>query len=379
MEALLNAGVPDAQAVARPTTCLLFAAAGVASLGAGGMGYAIGVTNNPQATIEADLGLPHNGLQWSAVVATFPVFALLGSQASARLVDSWGRKPFLTYLQLFFVAGGGLGLAAGLLRSQQTLAYALLLCCRAALGLASGASTVAVPLYLGEIAPERLKGAFGALTQLAITVLILAAQGAGIGMSSSPLWGWLLGISGVLGAAGFLLSPLVLVESPRWLAAVGREAEAEAALLRLRGARSGAWAADRAAELAEIRAGVAAGASTASPSLTQLLRDPALRAATAIAVVLQAAQQLSGINAVFFFSTSFFADAGLANADLATLACGAVNVLATLAGMWLIERSGRKRILLVSTGGMLIAAGCLTATLVLKVRGRRCEGEGRGG
>jgi len=47
--------------------------------------------------------------------------------------------------------------------------------------------------------------------------------------------------------------------------------------------------------------------------------------------------------------------------------------------MWLIERSGRKRILLVSTGGMLIAAGCLTATLVLKVRGGRCKGEGRGG
>lgn len=143
-------------------TGALCATAFIGSLGAAGFGYGLGVTNEPQEVIESDLGLGHGTVRWSGVVAAFTAFAFLATLLAPRLVDQ-GRRRFLMLNQLVFLVGGGFLLASGLLQSHASAAYALLIIGRSIFGLASGAATVAVPLYLNEIAPAHLTGALGEL------------------------------------------------------------------------------------------------------------------------------------------------------------------------------------------------------------------------
>jgi hypothetical protein len=167
--------------------------------------------------------------------------------------------------------------------------------------------------------------------------------------------------------------------------AQGRDDEAKAVLLSCRGYGD----AEAEAEVDEIRAGGAGGKEAAGaggekpPLMTtwQLLASPNLRAPLLVAVMLQLTQQFSGINAVFFYSTSFFeaavADPGAAAgaapsaqsqlvATWGTIATGFINVLATAASIPLIERAGRKPLLLWACGGMLACSLCLTGVLVVK-------------
>jgi hypothetical protein len=116
----------------------------------------------------------------------------------------------------------------------------------------------------------------------------------------------------------------------------------------------------------EAEAGAAAAAAAAAPSVWALARSRAYAAPLAVCVGLQLTQQFSGINAVFFYSTSFFRDAGVSNPTVGTVAAGAVNVLATAAAIPLIEYAGRKPLLLAGAGGMLAAAAGLTGALVAK-------------
>ena len=136
-------------------------------------------------------------------------------------------------------------------------------------------------------------------------------------------------------------------------------------LVAMRGYSAGA--AD--AEVAEIRRSAdssSGGASAGPPSVWSVLRNPVFRKPVLIACVLQVAQQLSGINAVFFFSTTFFTKAGISNPNIGTVLAGAVNMLATGLGVWIIDRAGRKPLLLVGAAGMGTAALALTVAQVLR-------------
>ena len=356
-EVAISAG---ASASAGGLTLALATAGFLGSMSAGLFGYGIGAPNLPQKIIEGDLNLAHGGLAWSAVVASFTLCGLLGTQTAPRLVDTYGRRLFLACNSALFVLGGGLMLAAGLLRQQTTLAYVLLIAGRCAWGLGSGGATVAVPLYLGEIAPASLTGALGSINQFQITIWILVVQALGIFMSTSALWGWLLGGVGAALGAATGLAALALPESPKWLASRGRVEHARAALTTLRGGSGPALE----AELAVISAGT--GEPPRAPPLSAILADRGMRSALIIAIALQVAQQLSGINAVFFFSTSFFTDAGIADPNYATLSCGAINVAATALAVWLVDRAGRKPLLLLSAGAMLVCAAGITGALVAK-------------
>lgn len=336
----------------------------IGSLGAAQFGFHIGVLNIPQATIESDFGIPADTVAWSMIVATFSIAAMIGALSSSSFVDAIGRRRFLVLDNVFFVIGGMCAVAVQLLKgSMPNVAYALMICSRFAVGLGSGAATVGVPLYLGEIAPSHMKGAFGSVNQFMITVYILVANFIGLGMSTSGLWGWMVSITAGIGAVGLLLAP-ALLESPRWLVARSRDADARNVLVALRGYSTAA--AD--AEVQDMREQIEAASRTAAekPSLLEVWRSPDWRAPLVVACVLQTGQQLSGINAVFFFSTGFFSDAGLSNANVGTIAASAVNVLATALAVYLIDRTGRRPLLLVGAAGMMLSALGITVSLVLQ-------------
>jgi len=288
------------------------------ALGACQFGWAVGVTNEPQQAIETDLDLPKDGLPFAMAVAAVSLAAIVGANAAGGLADALGRRLLLILTSLLFLAGGAGCVVAGLLKGSN--GYIALVAARAVIGLGVGAASTASPLYLGEIAPRDLRGAFGSIPQLCITLFIVFAQVAGIWCSTSALWGWMLGAHALFGALSLLTAPLLL-ESPRWLVARGRVEEARKVLAAMRGYALDSEAAE--VEIAELQAAATPavnGKAAPSPSVLQVLASPLYRPPTLVACFLQLAQQLSGINAVFFFSTSFFKDAGIDNALLGTLA-----------------------------------------------------------
>lgn len=363
---LLNEGAP-AGAERKVTGALLMHAA-LGSIQAAQYGWAAGVMNQPQTVVSADLGIDANGAAWSVgVVASFCIAGFAGSSVAGQLADKWGRMRLIQLLNVLFVLGGAACFGAWAIKGSA--GYALLVIARALVGVGAGAGSVVTPMYLGEIAPAHAKGALGAVNQFQIVMLILIAEGVGVGMSTSGLWGYMLAIQGALGVFGALTTAW-LAESPRWLVAHGKRDAARKALVRLRGYDE-ADADDEIAEVeeesgsaADLEDGGAAGAK-ASLTLSQLLADPQLRAALLVAVVLQLSQQFSGINAVFYYSNKFFADAGI-NGTLGTVLAGAVNVVATAISIPLIERAGRKPLILLAMGGMLTSAVGLTVALLVK-------------
>jgi MFS transporter, SP family, galactose:H+ symporter len=188
------------------------------------------------------------------------------------------------------------------------------------------------------------------LNQLCITLGILISYLVGYALASTPEgWRWMMGLGAVPGlvlGAGMLALP----ESPRWLAGHSRMAEAEAVLRRLRGTQ-----ADVATELAALRTDLQREDGKLVP--WSALLAPRLRPALTVGIGLAMFQQITGINTVIYFAPQIFQAAGLSSASvsiLATAGVGAVNVLLTLVSIRLIDRAGRRALLLWSLGGMAV-------------------------
>lgn len=321
----------------------------------------VGVINAPQDIVSAKLAIDPDGWSWAMIVSSFCMAGFVAAQLSAGVVDRFGRRAFLNALNVLFIASGACAIASSYL-SDPKVAYALLLVSRILSGAGSGAATVGVPMYLGEIAPSDAKGSYGALNQFQIVVWILIAQLIGLGMATESLWGWYFGISAFLGAVGLFQAPFLL-ESPRWLVSKGKTEEARTVLVALRGYSDE----DAAQEVADIEEEAQAGAkSTSAPSVFQLMSSPLYRMPLLVCVLLQLTQQFSGINAVFFYSTSFFKAAGVSNPTVGTVLAGAINLISTAAAIPLIEKAGRRPLLLTAIVGMIAFSVALTVALVEK-------------
>ncbi|XP_049863273.1 facilitated trehalose transporter Tret1-2 homolog [Schistocerca gregaria] len=279
------------------------------------------------------------------------VGSMVGSLPAGRVSQVVGRRPALLGLALPLAASWVVILAAG--------GAAALYCARLLAGLAVGGISAVAPVYVAEIAHSSVRGTLGSFFQLMITIGVLYTYCVG---AAAPYHG----------LAGACLAPVVVFcvafffmpETPSHLLSKGRRRDAVRALLRLRGAQY-----DYRDEIALLQAEVDE-SSRRKASVRDVLRNPAARRGLLLSLGLMAIQQLSGINAVVFYTSTIFKEAGSSlSPSAAAIVVGVVMAAATLASSLLMDRLGRRALLLLSTTVMAAALAVLGLHIHLALQG----------
>ncbi|EOV8959641.1 sugar porter family MFS transporter [Cronobacter turicensis] len=285
-----------------------------------------------------------NSHQQEIVVSVMMFGAALGALCSGPMSSSLGRRRSLLLGATLFVVGS-LGCAAA--GNMQMLAIA-----RFILGLAVGVASFTAPLYLSEIAPERIRGSMISLYQLMITIGILAAFISDTALSGGGHWRWMLGII-TFPAVVLFIGVLTLPESPRWLMMKRRDALAASVLKRLRNSDK-----DAQHELNQIRESV-----KIKQRGWQLFRHNAhFRRSTGLGILLQFMQQFTGMTVIMYYAPKIFEIAGFATTRQqmwGTVIAGLTNVLATFIAIGLVDRWGRKPVLKLGFAVMAVCMGIL--------------------
>lgn len=352
------------------TRHLVFAIAAAALGSAFQHGYNTGVVNAPQKLVEEFIAdtyehrfeeKPDEGTVkfiFSVFVAIFCVGGMIGGLLTAFVAERFGRKGGLLLNNI------GVFLAAILMGSSKSArSYEMLILGRFFVGLNSGLNAGLAPMYLTEISPLHLRGAVGTIYQLVVTVSILTSNILGLPSVLGTADRWPVLFAMTIVPSLFMLATMPLCpESPKYiLINQGRDVAAQQALTWLRGTI------EVHDEMDEMRAEYEAIKMVSRVTLYEMVHNITLRIPLVISIMVMLSQQLSGINAVIFFSTDIFRSAGLTDevATQATLGIGAVNVLMTIVSLVLIEKAGRRTLHLVGLGGMAVITVMLTICLAL--------------
>ena len=336
-----------AQVVTERLNPFVVASAAVAALGGFLFGFDTGIISGALLFIKQEFGLSA-GLQ-QLVVGSLLLAAVVGALLGGPISDVWGRKRTLILAALIF--------GVGALVASFSPNLAVLVVARVLLGLAIGIASMIVPVYIAEIAPPRVRGALVSLQQFMITVGIMVSYLVSYAFSGSGAWRWMLGV-GMIPAAILFVGMLPLPESPRWLLAKDRRQDALGVLRRIRHEEH-----NPEAELAEIEA---VHKMQAGVSYQDLFR-PSVRPALVVGVGIAFINQMVGVNAVIYYAPTILKDAGFSSsaAILATTGVGILNMLVTLCALLLIDRVGRRPLLLVGISGVLLALIVLGAAYLL--------------
>lgn len=295
-------------------------------------------------------------LIWSWVVAVFCVGGVIGGSAVGVVSSRLGRKGGLLLNNILMLIAGVFLFAAKYAGSWEMLIVGRLI-----IGINSGLNAGLAPMYLNEISPTALRGAVGTVYQLIITISILLSQILGLTnvLGNDMGWPFLLGLTIIPGILQVISLPFC-PESPKYLLLEkDDDNSATSALAWLRNVKPS----EVKSEMDEMRAESETIKSLPKVTFKNMLMDPALRSPLIIAMMMMLAQQLSGINAAIFFSTSIFTSAGLSEKDAqsATLGMGGMNVAMTFVSLVLIEKAGRKTLMLVGLSVMVV---CTTMLLI---------------
>jgi SP family facilitated glucose transporter-like MFS transporter 3 len=230
-------------------------------------------------------------------------------------------------------------------------------------GVVCGLFSGIFPMYLNECAPKNLRGRIGVINQLALVfgILVVNIIGLDVVLGTAELWPVIFGLSLVptLIHTGLFFT----VESPKYMFInKGNEEATRSILLKLRENDERLVQAEI-DDLADEKQRIA---QQDQVTWGDMVRRPSLRRALVVTVVLQLSQQLSGINAVIFYSTGIFESAGLSWASYATLLIGGVQLIMTLLCMLIIDKAGRKPLLLIGQIGMSLFSFALALTLIFK-------------
>lgn len=318
----------------------VYMAAAISALGGLLFGYDTGVISGAILFVREEFQLGST-LQ-EVVVSSVLWGAVLGAATGGLLADRLGRRMLLLITGILF-ALGAIGTAIA-----PTVAWLIAL--RVVVGVAIGAASFSAPLYVSEIAPARHRGWLVSLNQLAITSGIVVSYLVDFALSGIGAWRWMFGLAAIP-AVGLATGMLFLPESPRWLMEHVLVDQARRILQRTRGTS------DVEEELEDIRASLA----QSSGSWSQLV-GPLVRPALVVGLGLAVFQQITGINTVIYYAPTIFQLAGFTSASVAILATagvGVVNVLMTVVSMYLIDRVGRRPLLLVGMAGMVFSLGIL--------------------
>ncbi|CAO3627734.1 unnamed protein product [Cunninghamella echinulata] len=341
--------------------------------------------------------IPMSDWIWGLATGFFAIGGLLGSLLANPLTERLGRRDTMLVVNIAFFIGA-------LLLSLSTTSAQFALG-RLFVGIGAGGMTVAVSMYIAETTPSRYRGTMGSCLQLFITIGIFIVEIVGLGTSSYIGWRIVVMLTIVPSIIQIICLPMC-VRSPRWLITKGRIDEARESLLRLRHG-------DIEQEFAEMilssttttttikmdvashhhhdmdshkediekechqdkeedddkdhdsAAGFKNSSSTINVSndpcqteislhIFQIIKIPVLAKLTVKVLLIHIFSQITGINAIMNYSTSIFETTFQENAKYATIGVGALNVLMTLVGSFLIDRLGRKLLLIISSAGMCI-------------------------
>jgi MFS transporter, SP family, sugar:H+ symporter len=330
----------------------------VATIGGFMFGYDSGVINGTQEGLEHAFALSKlgTGLNVGAIL----LGCAAGAFVAGRLADVLGRRSVMIVAALLFLLSAFVTGAAD--------NSAVFVVARIVGGLGVGAASVLCPVYISEVTPANLRGRLSSVQQIMIIIGLTGAFVANYvlahtaGSSTAPFWlglpawRWMFWMQAIP-AGIFLLSLLLIPESPRFLVLKGREQEAERVLSRLFGAGAGAQ------KVAEIRASLAADHhrprfSDLIDKTTRKIR-PIVWAGLGLAIF----QQLVGINIVFYYGAVLWQSVGFSEDDSLkiNILSGALSILACLAAIAVIDRIGRKPLLLIGSAGMTVTLGTMAA------------------
>lgn len=310
-------------------------------------GYDTGIIGVAMLSISKDFTL--SPAEQGFIVSSLLLGAAVGVAFAGRLADRFGRRALILATAIVF--------AIGALFATLAPSVALLVIGRLIMGLGVGASSSVVSVYLVEVAPTRHRGKIGALGQMMVVTGILVAYIAGFALQPFGAWRLMMALS-IIAAVAIGIGIVVLPETPRWLVAQGRDAQATHSISRL-GRAAGAES-----EMADIKAALTE-EGRSSRSTGQVLAEmfaPRMRHYTWAAIGVAMLPQFMGTNSILYFAPSSLSKAGFGDsaAVVANLSVGSVNVVFTIIGILIADKVGRRTLLTIGTIGMTVSMAVLT-------------------